>query len=131
MEWVTIQEASLRLNVPERTIRQSIRDGELRAERRQGPEREYWAVELPKDGWLDSDKRAYIQLAESLPRWWWPTAQKSGKVHYVENLGIEEVMPEFLCGLHSENIWPASDHSADDRCPRCVATAKEKGFAPN
>ncbi len=127
-EWVTIRQASLRLNISERTIRECIRNGELQAERRVGPEREYWVVQLPEAGWLDKYKRAYIQLEETLPHWWWPTAERNGNVHYIENLGIEEVMPAFLCGHHSENIWPASNHVEEDRCARCMTALKGKGL---
>jgi hypothetical protein len=85
-------------------------------------------VELPENGWLDEDKQAYIRLEQQLPTWWWPEPEKTGSVHYVESTGIEELMPIFLCGLTSENIWGANGHQEEQRCPECVAAAKSRGL---
>lgn len=127
MERISIQEASIRLNVSQRTIRESIRNGELKAFRQAGPRGEQWMVELPEDGWLDRHKKSYLELGNQLPKWWWANAAKTGKVHYIEELGIEEIMPVYLCGLKSENIWNAAGHTANDRCPKCVAAAQAQG----
>ena len=126
MERVPIQEASLRLNVSQRTIRECIRDGELKAFRQAGPRGEQWVVELPEDGWLDPHKRSYLELNQRLTQWWWANEGKKGKVHYIQDLGIEEIEPVYLCGLRSENIWSATGHSEADRCPDCVKTANER-----
>ena len=128
MERVTIQQASLRLNVSQKTIRESIRDGELKAFRQPGPRGDQWVVELPEEGWQDRHKKSYMALAESLPRWWWANESKKGHVHYIEELGIEEIEPVYLCGFHSENIWSSTGHSESDRCPKCVETATSKEF---
>ncbi len=128
MERVPIQEASLRLNVSQRTIRESIRNGELKAFREPGPRGDQWVVELPEDGWLDPHKKAYLNLSQSLPKWWWANEANSGKVHYIEELGIEEIEPVYLCGLKSENIWSAAGHFEVDRCPQCLETANSRGL---
>jgi hypothetical protein len=49
-------------------------------------------------------------------------------VHYVESIGIEEMIPTFLCGLVSENIWDANGHREDQRCPGCVEAARSRGL---
>lgn len=126
MERVPIQEASLRLNVSQRTIRECIRDGELKAFRQAGPRGEQWVVELPEVGWLDPYKRSYLELNQRLTQWWWANEGKKGNVHYIQDLGIEEIEPVYLCGLRSENIWSATGHSEADRCPDCVKTANER-----
>ena len=128
MEAVTIQEASLRLNVSQRTIRECIRNGELRAFRQPGPRGDRWVVELPEEGWLDPHKKHYLELAQRMPRWWWPTAGKSGRVHYLHELGVEEIEPVYLCGVRSDNIWNAAGHSDADRCEKCLQTATEQGL---
>ena len=128
METVPIQEASLRLNVSQRTIRECIRNGELRAFREPGPRGDRWVVELPEDGWLDRHKKYYLELAQQMPRWWWATAGKTGRVHYLQDLGVEEIEPIYLCGMRSENIWNADGHSEGDRCPKCLAAATEQGL---
>ena len=128
MERVTIQQASLRLNVSQKTIRESIRDGELKAFRQPGPRGDQWVVELPEEGWQDRHKKSYMALAESLPRWWWANESKKGHVHYIEELGIEEIEPVYLCGFRSENIWSSTGHSESDRCPKCVETATSRGL---
>ncbi len=126
MEKVTIQEASHRLNVSQRTIRDCVRNGELTAHREEGPRGPRWVVELPDEGWVDSFKASIHNLEAAITPWWWPTATKRGNVHYVEELGIEEIMPIFLCGFKSENVWPSNGHSMDDRCPRCTEIATER-----
>ena len=128
MERVKIQEASYRLNVSQRTIRECIRNGELKAFRETGPQGEYWVVELPEEGWLDRHKKSYLKLNQQLPQWWWASQSKTGEVHYIQDLGIEEIEPVYLCGLRSENIWSATGHSKDDRCPKCKETAQERGL---
>lgn len=128
MERVPIQEASLRLNVSQRTIRECIRSGELKAFRQAGPRGEQWVVELPEDGWLDPHKRSYLELNQRVSQWWWANQSKTGKVHYIQDLGIEEIEPVYLCGLRSENIWSATGHLEADRCPACVRTANERGL---
>ena len=128
MERVPIQEASLRLNVSQRTIRECIRNGELKAFRQAGPRGDQWVVELPEDGWLDPYKKSYLELNQQLPQWWWANEAKKGQVHYIQDLGIEEIEPVYLCGLRSENIWSATGHSEDERCPKCVETANERGL---
>jgi excisionase family DNA binding protein len=128
VESVTIQEASRRLNVSQDVIRRYIREGKLQAARGGGPQGRAWLVELPEDGWLDDDKQAYIHLDAQMPAWWWPEAEKTGFVHYVESTGIEELMPIFLCGLISENIWGANGHREEQRCPECAAAARSRGL---
>ncbi len=128
MERVSILEASRRLNIPQSTIRQHIRDGRLKAERGDGASGGGWLVELPEADWQDLEKQAYMKLAEELSPWWWPTHEKSGYVHYVEDIGIEEIIPQFLCGATSDNIWPADGHSEEARCPGCLRIALEQGL---
>jgi excisionase family DNA binding protein len=129
VEKVSIQEASRRLNVSQDVIRRYIREGKLRASREGETQGRAWLVELPEAGWLDDDKKAYIQLDRQLPTWWWPEEEKTGFVHFVESTGIEELTPVFLCGLVSENIWGANGHTSDQRCPDCVAEARKRGLA--
>ena len=105
MERLPIQEASLRLNVSQRTIRECIRNGELKAFRQAGPRGVQWVVELPEEGWLDRHKKSYLDLDQQLPHWWWPNESNTGKVHYIQDLGIEEIEPVYLCGYRSENIY--------------------------
>ena len=38
-------------------------------------------------------------------------------------------MPDFLCGLRGENLYPAVDHDLNDRCPNCVRIATEQGHS--
>ncbi len=128
MERVSIQEASLRLNVSQRTIRECIRNGDLKAFRQAGPRSEQWVVELPEDGWVDPYKKSYLELNQRLPQWWWANEAKMGKVHYIQDLGVEEIEPVYLCGLRSNNIWSAAGHSEEDRCAKCVEAANERGL---
>lgn len=126
MERVTILEASRRLNIPQAAVRQHIRDGNLVAHREEGPRGRIWMVELPEDDWLDTQKEQFLQLAESFSPWWFATAERDGDVHYVEDIGIEEIIPFFLCGQTSHNIWTANGHDESRRCGDCVRIAAER-----
>ena len=128
METVTIQEASRRLNVSQREIREYIRKGELKAVRDTASESGRWLVELPEEGWQDSFKLYLNDLSADQPVWWWAFETKRGKIHYLYNVGIEEIMPDFLCGLRGENLYPALDHDPADRCPNCLRLATEQGY---
>ena len=128
MERVTIQEASKRLNISQRTVRECIRKGELRAHREPGHWGQCCVVELPEDGWVESFKASLQELSGSMTPWWWPTAAKTGNVHYVQDLGIEEIEPYYLCGLKGDNVWDASGHTEEQRCPICLEVAKERGL---
>ena len=131
MEKVSILEASRRLNLSQAEIRQYIRDGELKASREPGPSgRLAWVVELPEEGWIDGTKSSLQQLQETFEaytsggtfsHWWRPTGDRSGYAHYVQDLGIEETIALFLCGLISDNIWFVSELSEDEYCPECIA----------
>ena len=121
MEKVSILEASRRLNLSQAEVRQYIRAGELKGTREPGPSgRLAWVVELPEEGWKDDTKSSLQQLQETFEsyasgvtfsHWWWPTGDRSGHAHYIGDLGIEETIPLFLCGLISENIWVVSELS--------------------
>ena len=128
MEKVSIQEASQRLNISQRTVRECIHKGELRAYREPGPWGQRWVVELPEDGWVESFKASLQDLAGGITPWWWPTSSKEGNVHYVEDLGIEEIEPRYLCGLVGDNVWDATGHTEEQRCPTCLGVAKERGL---
>lgn len=128
MEKVSIQEASRRLNVPQAIIRQYIRDGQLKAYREAGASGRSWVVELPEASWMDNEKESYMQMARNMSPWWWPNGERTGHVHYVGDLGIEEIIPQFLCGLQSENIWAAKDFLDSQRCPECLEVALAKGL---
>ncbi len=128
MERVSILEASRRLNIPQAAVRRNIRDGNLVAHREEGPRGRIWMVELPEEGWLDADKVAYLRMAEEISPWWFANAERTGEVHYVEDIGIEEIIPFFLCGLTSRNIWTATNHTEEQRCPTCLELALEKGL---
>ena len=93
MESVTIQEASYRLNLSQAEIRRYIREGRLQAHREGGSRGRSWLVELPEEGWLDDDKSRYHEMAQQMPVWWWPTEARTGQVHYVVDVGIEETVP--------------------------------------
>jgi hypothetical protein len=59
--------------------------------------------------------------------WWWTNAQREGSVHYVQDLfasSFEEMIPRFLCGLVSANIWVATNISEDMLCPECLQASK-------
>ena len=129
MERVSIQEASRRLNLSQARIRQCIRDGELKGYRQPGPSgRPTWVVELPEEGWTHATTASLIEMGEGFSPWWWPDRTRTGKVHYVEDLGIEEIIPQYLCGLMSENIWTAKDLTEEDLCPGCLAVVKQRGL---
>ncbi|MBM3943555.1 MAG: hypothetical protein FJ316_11695 [SAR202 cluster bacterium] len=128
-EKVTIQEASRRLNISQDLVRRYIRDGVLKAERGGGSQGRSWMVELPQDGWVDDAKLSYMTLDKQLPTWWWPEPEKMGFVHYLESTGIEELVPVFLCGLVSENIWGAEGHLPQQRCQECVLEAQARGLS--
>ena len=127
MERVSILEASRRLNISQASVRQHIRDGKLKAYREAGPGGKGWMVELPDDGWIDGQKESFIKMAQQTSPWWWPNAARTGPVHYVVDVGIEEIAPQFLCGLTSENIWDASQYQVD-RCPECRRIALERNL---
>lgn len=128
MERVSIIEASRRLNIPQASVRQYIRDGKLKASRESGPQGNGWMVELPEDGWLDTEKESFLQMAKQMSPWWWPTAARTGQVHYVEDVGIEEILPVFLCGMSSDNIWAANTHTEEQRCSECIRIALERNL---
>ena len=128
MESVTIQEASVRLNVSQRTIRECIHNGELQAHREPGPWGQRWVVELPEDGWVESFKASLQELASSITPWWWATEARVGFVHYVKDLGIEEIEPIYLCGLKGDNVWDSKGHTEDQRCQECLQVAKDQGL---
>ena len=123
MDKVSIQEASRRLNVSQREIREYIRKGSLKAERDPESSTGRWLVELPGDGWEDDFKSYLNEMAAGQTPWWWAFGHKSGKVHYLLQVGIEEIMPDFLCGLRGENLYPAEGHTAEQRCPNCLNVA--------
>ena len=77
---------------------------------------------------MDRHKKSYLELNQRLPQWWWANESNTGKVHYVQDLGIEEIEPVYLCGYRSENIYSAAGHTEDDRCPKCTQTAQERGL---
>ncbi len=140
MEKVSILEASRRLNLSQAEVRRYIRDGELKAAREPGPSgRLAWVVELPEEGWQDNTKSSLQRLQETFEtytsggtfsHWWWPTGDRSGHAHYIGELGIEETIPLFLCGLISENIWVVSELSENEYCPECI-TAVEAALTSN
>ena len=128
MEKVTIQEASRRLNVSQRDIRGYIRRGTLQAERDPDSPSGRWLVELPGDGW-EGDFKAFLKdMSSGQTPWWWAFEAKTGKVHYLLQVGIEEIMPDFLCGLRGENLYPADGHAPADRCPNCLGAATARGL---
>ena len=130
MERVSIREASLRLHLPTSSIRQCIQDGELKAYRETNPEgRLAWVVELPEDGWTSA--ATALELGRKFSPWWWADEDKAGKIHYVEMLNssaLEEIMPEFLCGIVSDNVWFAKELLPEDVCPQCMAEAKGRNL---
>ena len=105
---------------------------ELKAERAPGPNgRTSWVVEMPEEGWTSS------AVAEELNRpftpWWWGNKEKSGKVHYVQDLfntPFEEIMPRFLCGFEGDNIWSAPNLTEEVLCPECLVEIEKRGLPP-
>ena len=61
-------------------------------------------VALPEEGWLDRHKESYLEWGQRLPQWWWSNESKTGKVHYIQDLDVEEIESVYLYGLRSENI---------------------------
>jgi hypothetical protein len=129
MEWVSIKEASRRLNVSQDVIRRNVREGALKAKKESNSYGgNSWVVELPEGNWQDDFKQRIHGIAQQLTPWWWPTEERSGLVHYVDSLGIEEVEPLFLCGLTSADIWPAVGHERSQRCPECLEEVHKRGL---
>ena len=127
-ERVTIQEASYRMNLSQAEIRRYIREGRLKAERGGGSEGRAWLVELPEEGWLDDDKARFHEMAEGMPVWWWPTEARSGLAHYIYDVGIEETVPVYQCGLVSDNLWAATGLTEVQCCPVCLQIVREQGL---
>ena len=123
MERVSIQEASRRLNVSQRDIREYIRRGRLKAERDPDSSTGRWLVEMPEGGWEDDFKSFLNEMSSAQTPWWWAFDRKAGKVHYLLQVGIEEIMPDFLCGLRGENLYSSDGHTQDQRCPECLKQA--------
>ena len=128
MEKLTILEASRRLNISQRDIREHIRTGELKAERDPDSEHGRWLVVMPEDGWQDPFKAYLDELDSSITRWWWVNPNKTGSVHYLKSTGIENVEPDYLCGQTSDNLWSAAGHTEADRCLECLMKATEQGL---
>jgi hypothetical protein len=129
MEWVSIQEASRRLNVSQDIIRRYAREGRLQAKREDAAHGgKTWVVELPEGEWEDDFKHHIHGIAQQLTPWWWPTPEKAGEVHYVDGLGIEEIEALFLCGLMTDNIFAAVGHDPSLRCPECLEEVKKRGL---
>jgi hypothetical protein len=91
VEKLSIQDASRRLNISQRDVRDYIRNGELKAERDPGSEHGRWLVLMPEGDWQDKFKSYLDELDASITRWWWTNVAKTGSVHYLENTGIENV----------------------------------------
>ncbi|HCL26624.1 MAG TPA: hypothetical protein DHW65_09820 [Dehalococcoidia bacterium] len=127
-EKLSIQDASRRLNISQRDVREYIRNGELKAERDPNSEHGRWLVVMPEDGWEDKFKAYLDKLDASITRWWWANEQKTGFVHYLENTGIENVEPDYLCGQLSENLWSSAGHTRNQRCLECLMQATERGL---
>ena len=128
MEKLTIQDASRRLNISQRDVREYIRNGELKAERDPDSEHGRWLVIMPDDTWQDKFKTYLDELDASITRWWWTNQNKTGSVHYLESTGIENVEPDYLCGHRSENLWSSAGHTAAERCLECLMRATEQGL---
>jgi hypothetical protein len=129
MEKLTIQDASRKLNISQRNVREYIRSGDLKAERDPDSENGRWLVLMPAEGeWQDKFKAYLDELDASISRWWWPNPRKQGVVHYLESTGIENVEPDYICGQTSENIWSSAGHTANQRCMECLMRATERGL---
>ena len=73
MEWVTIHEASRRLNVSQDIIRKYVREGKLNGRREQNASLgKAWIVQLPEDGWEDEFKHHIHGIASAVTPWWRP-----------------------------------------------------------
>ena len=128
-EVVSIQEASHRLNVSQDVIRRLVREGELKGYRKPGADgRSPWVVELPADGLPDEVKAYMPEEARGITAWWKAKTDRTGEVHYLYDIGIEEIECHFLCGLASDEFGSAVGHSEAERCPKCVQLAKENGL---
>ena len=129
-EWVTIQEASRRLNVSQDVVRRYAREGRLNAKREEtgGAGRAAWVVELPDESFEDDFKGRIRGIAESLTPWWWSSPDRSANVHYVDGLGVEEIEALFMCGLMTDNIWAAVGHDPGLRCPDCLEEVERRGL---
>ena len=129
-EFITISEASSMLGQSEDELNELVSKGELKAYRETNPEgRQAWVVELPEDGWTSA--ATAVELGREFSPWWWADEGKTGKIHYVEVLtssALEEIMPEFLCGFVSDNVWFAKDLQPEDLCPQCFAEAKGRSL---
>ena len=128
MEKLPIIEASRRLNISQRDVREYIRSGELKAERDPDSEHGRWLVVMPDDDWQDKFKTYLDELDASITRWWWINQAKSGYVHYLEATGIENIEPDYLCGLRAENLWSSAGHTANQRCLECLMKATEQSL---
>jgi hypothetical protein len=133
MEKVSIQEASRRLRISTASVRECIRAGELKAERAPGPNgRTSWMVEMPEEGWTSA--AVAEELNRSFTPWWWGNKEKTGKVHYVQDLfntPFEEIMPRFLCGYEGANIWSAPNLTEEVLCPECLVEVENLGLPPS
>ena len=128
MEKLSIQDASRRLNISQRSVRESIRKGDLKAERDPDSETGRWLVIMPEEEWNDPFKTYLDDLNKSITRWWWAFENKQGSVHYLEATGIENIEPDYLCGLRGANLWSAAGHTATQRCMECLMKATEQGL---
>ena len=129
MEKLTIPDASRKLNISPRDGREYIRSGDLKAERDPNSEHGRWVVIMPSEGeWQDKFKAYLDELDASITRWWWANEHRQGYVHYLENTGIENVEPNYLCGHRSENLWSSAGHTIEQRCMECLMQATEKGL---
>lgn len=128
MEKVSIQDASRILNVSQAVIRRYAREGQLKAYKEGGPTGTKWMIELPDEGWLDDAKESYMKLGEDVPRWWWSNKERTGKVHYIEDVGIEELQPKWLCGLETPDMGSAQNHTVEERCEDCARLVAEQGL---
>ena len=83
---------------------------------------------MPGDEWQDKFKAYLDELDASITRWWWVNQNKTGQVHYLENTGIENLEPDYLCGLRAENLGSSAGHTASQRCMECLMRATEQGL---
>jgi hypothetical protein len=128
VEKLSIQDASRKLNISQRDVRGYIKSGELKAERDPDSEHGRWLVIMPEDDWNDPFKTYLDDLNKSITRWWWASENKNGHVHYLEATGIENVEPDYLCGLRGENLWSSAGHTVEQRCIECLMRATEQGL---
>ena len=128
VERLSIKEAALLLRVSQDVVRQRIRDGKLKAERKLGSGGYFWEVELPEDYQAPEWDAILREQGQYVTPWWYPNPHKTGEVHYIVSLEVEEIRPHYLCGLLSDNFWDAKGHSEGDRCPECVAAAKAQNL---